>query len=112
MDPLCPQPTLPTLPHLPVWAPWGHCDYQSLSLLNSHLLFIQAHPSRDLTERGELDGFNELITVPKTPSQTFPCLQPERCHLICSSDKHLLSIYYVPGPKDTWEGREIRKQGR
>lgn len=67
MDCLRPEQTLPTLPRPWVWGQRGHCDHESLYLLDFHLLFfIRAYPSQEITERGELDGFNELIIVPKT----------------------------------------------
>lgn len=45
----------------------GHCDHESICLLDFHLLlFIRAYPSQEITEQGELDGFSELLIVPKT----------------------------------------------
>lgn len=45
----------------------GHCDHESICLLDFHLLlFIRVYPSQEITEQGELDGFSELLIVPKT----------------------------------------------
>lgn len=71
MDHFCPENlSCRPFPHCSIQGSWHSGTLTpSVSLPHFCLLFIQAHPSREITEPGELDGCHVLSIAPNNSSK-------------------------------------------